>query len=88
MKESSLYLRVPEYVHKKAKECAIRRNITLRVWISRLLMQGIIRDTQYLKRENDNCDIKTPHCHCNDTCNKHCNTCHIDCYCLDYKQKE
>ncbi len=83
-----IYVRVPVDIHKKAKECALLRNITLQEWISRLLVQGIIRDTQYLNTEKEDCELKEAHCHCGGVCNKHCNTCHIDCCCLDYQMEQ
>jgi len=87
MSKKGIFLRVTPELKKRVKECALARNITLGEWISRLLVQGIIRDTKFLKNEKDDCEITEPHCHCGGVCNKHCNTCHIDCCCLDYQME-
>lgn len=42
-----MLIRVPEDIHKKARECALHRNISLREWVVRLLVEGIQRDTKY-----------------------------------------
>lgn len=86
MKLKGIYVRVPQEIHEKSKKCAVLRNITLQEWISRLLVQGIIRDTQYLNDETKDCTIEQDHCHCGGKCNEHCNVCHIGCNCLDYQQ--
>lgn len=46
-----MLIRVPKKVFSDAKICAYKRNITLREWIIRLMVDGIIRDTKYDKEE-------------------------------------
>lgn len=49
--KSFLIIEVPPDIHTRVKICAVKRNISMTLWLRRLIVKELIEEEQYEKQD-------------------------------------